>query len=108
MRRGSIVCAIMRDRRPLPKTSVRSTGHIGTCRYWPEACRRASYVGLMTLDRSPSSVSHAEDLVRRVRASDPQAFDELYERYSPRVFGYLFQRLNGNAEEAEEPTADVV
>jgi len=52
-------------------------------------------------------VSYAEDLVRRVRDSDPQAFDELYERYSPRVFGYLFQRLNGNAEEAEDLTADV-
>lgn len=50
---------------------------------------------------------YAEDLVSRVRANDPQAFDELYRRYSPRVFGYLFQRLNGNAEEAEDLTADV-
>ena len=45
--------------------------------------------------------------MRRVRANDPHAFDELYSRYSPRVFGYLFQRLNGNAEEAEDLTADV-
>src|SRR5712692_5442622 len=50
---------------------------------------------------------YAEDLVRRNRANDPLAFEELYERYSPRVFGYLFQRLNGNAEEAEDLTADV-
>ena len=50
---------------------------------------------------------YAEDLVRRVRANEPQAFDELYTRYSPRVFGYLYQRLNGNAEEAEDLTADV-
>jgi RNA polymerase sigma-70 factor (ECF subfamily) len=61
---------------------------------------------LMT-DRPVSTVAYAEDLVSRVRANDPHAFDELYSRYSPRVFGYLFQRLNGNAEEAEDLTADV-
>src|ERR1044071_3101345 len=61
----------------------------------------------MSNDRPLSTVTYAEDLVRRVRANDPEAFDELYARYSPRVFGYLFQRLNGNAEEAEDLTADV-
>jgi RNA polymerase sigma-70 factor (ECF subfamily) len=58
-------------------------------------------------DRPVSTVMYAEDLVRRVRANEPLAFEELYERYSPRVFGYLFQRLNGDAEEAEDLTADV-
>jgi RNA polymerase sigma-70 factor (ECF subfamily) len=58
-------------------------------------------------DRPASTVMYAEDLVRRVRANEPLAFEELYERYSPRVFGYLFQRLNGDAEEAEDLTADV-
>ena len=62
---------------------------------------------MSTADRPVSTVIYAEDLVRRVRANEPLAFDELYERYSPRVFGYLFQRLNGNAEEAEDLTADV-
>jgi RNA polymerase sigma-70 factor, ECF subfamily len=61
----------------------------------------------MSTDRPVSTVAYAEELVRRVRASDPLAFDELYSRYSPRVFGYLFQKLNGNAEEAEDLTADV-
>src|SRR5438094_5103645 len=61
----------------------------------------------MSTDRPVSTVAYAEDLVRRVRANHPDAFDELYSRYSPRVFGYLFQRLNGNAEEAEDLTADV-
>ncbi|HEV7666794.1 MAG TPA: sigma-70 family RNA polymerase sigma factor [Chloroflexota bacterium] len=61
----------------------------------------------MSTDRPVSTVAYAEDLVRRVRENDPQAFDELYSRYSTRVFGYLFQRLNGNAEEAEDLTADV-
>ena len=61
----------------------------------------------MITDRPASTVMYAEELVRRVRANDPLAFEELYERYSPRVFGYLFQRLNGNAEEAEDLTADV-
>ena len=61
----------------------------------------------MSTDRSVSTVMYAEDLVRRVCANEPRASDELYTRYSPRVFGYLFQRLNGNAEEAEDLTADV-
>src|SRR5881296_3640955 len=61
----------------------------------------------MSTDRPVSTVIYSEDLVRRVRANEPSAFYELYERYSPRVFGYLFQRLNGNAEEAEDLTADV-
>ncbi len=62
---------------------------------------------MTTADRPVSTVMYAEDLVRRVRANDPLAFEELYIRYSPRVFGYLFQRLNGDAEEAEDLTADV-
>lgn len=65
------------------------------------------HVPPMSTDRPVSTVIYAEDLVRRVRANEPLAFDELYARYSPRVFGYLFQRLNGNAEEAEDLTADV-
>ena len=62
---------------------------------------------MSTADRPISTVMYAEDLVRRVRSNDPRAFEELYARYSPRVFGYLFQRLNGDAEEAEDLTADV-
>lgn len=62
---------------------------------------------MSTADRPASTVLYAEDLVRRVRSNDPLAFEELYARYSPRVFGYLLQRLNGDAEEAEDLTADV-
>jgi len=62
---------------------------------------------MTTADRPVSTVMYAEDLVRRVRNNEPMAFEELYARYSPRVFGYLFQRLNGDAEEAEDLTADV-
>src|SRR5438270_12124804 len=61
----------------------------------------------MSTQRPVSTVIYAEELVRRVRSNDPLAFDELYQRYSPRVFGYLFQRLNGNVEDAEDLTADV-
>lgn len=61
----------------------------------------------MSTDRPVSTVAYAEDLLQRVRANDPLAFEELYARYSPRIFGYLFQRLNGNVEEAEDLTADV-
>jgi RNA polymerase sigma-70 factor (ECF subfamily) len=58
-------------------------------------------------NRPVSTVVYAEDLVRRIRANEPDAFEELYARYSPRVFGYLYQRLNGNHEEAEDLTAEV-
>src|SRR3954452_2594701 len=62
----------------------------------------------MTAEKRPlSTVVYAEDLVRRIRAQEANAFDELYTRYSPRVFGYLYQRLNGNVEEAEDLTAEV-
>jgi RNA polymerase sigma-70 factor (ECF subfamily) len=61
----------------------------------------------MSTDRPVSTVAYAEDLVRRVRDNEPFAFDELYSRYSPRVFGYLMQRLDGNAQDAEDLTADV-
>jgi RNA polymerase sigma-70 factor (ECF subfamily) len=61
----------------------------------------------MITNRPASTVAYAEDLVRRIRANEADAFDELYSRYSPRVFGYLFQRLNGNVEEAEDLTAEV-
>jgi RNA polymerase sigma-70 factor (ECF subfamily) len=61
----------------------------------------------MITNRPASTVAYAEDLVRRIRANEADAFDELYARYSPRVFGYLFQRLNGNVEEAEDLTAEV-
>ena len=54
-----------------------------------------------------STVMYAEELVRRIHANDPDAFDELYNRYSPRVFGYLYQRLNGDVEEAEDLTSEV-
>jgi RNA polymerase sigma-70 factor (ECF subfamily) len=58
-------------------------------------------------NRPVSTVLYAEELVRRIRTNEPDAFDELYARYSPRVFGYLYQRLNGNHEEAEDLTAEV-
>src|ERR1700704_2918617 len=61
----------------------------------------------MTANRPVSTVGYAEDIIRRIHADDSDAFDELYNRYSPRVFGYLYQRLNGNVEEAEDLTAEV-
>ncbi|MDQ3812051.1 MAG: sigma-70 family RNA polymerase sigma factor [Chloroflexota bacterium] len=62
----------------------------------------------MTVANRPvSTVAYAEDLVRRIRAQEADAFEELYSRYSPRVYGYLYQRLNGNVEEAEDLTAEV-
>src|ERR1700716_1193782 len=61
----------------------------------------------MIANRPVSTVTYAEELVRRIHANESDAFEELYTRYSPRVFGYLYQRLNGNVEEAEDLTAEV-
>jgi RNA polymerase sigma-70 factor, ECF subfamily len=61
----------------------------------------------MIASRPVSTVAYAEDLIRRIHANETDAFEELYNRYSPRVFGYLYQRLNGNIEEAEDLTAEV-
>lgn len=54
-----------------------------------------------------SDVWQVKDLVRRAHSRDETAFRELYEQYSPRVFGYLFRHLGGNTPLAEDLTADV-
>src|SRR6266852_1998470 len=61
----------------------------------------------MLASRPVSNVAYAEDIIWRIHSNDSDAFEELYHRYSPRVFGYLYQRLDGNVEEAEDLTAEV-
>src|SRR5229473_8663357 len=67
----------------------------------------AGQIASMLAARPVSTVAYAEDIIRRIHSNDSDAFEELFHRYSPRVFGYLYQRLNGNVEEAEDLTADV-
>lgn len=45
-------------------------------------------------------------LIRRAKEGDPCAFGEIYERYQPSVYSYIFYRV-GNHGLAEELTADV-
>jgi len=47
-----------------------------------------------------------EDLVRRLRAGDMEAFDTLYTRYERRLFGYV-QRLGPDPARAEDIFQDV-
>lgn len=47
-----------------------------------------------------------ESLVQRVIAGDLSAFDLLYDRYLPRVYGYVRKRLRNRAD-AEEAVQDV-
>lgn len=54
-----------------------------------------------------SNVWYVQDLVRRANEQDRPAFAELYERYSPRIYSYLYHRLRGSSHEAEDLTADV-
>lgn len=42
-----------------------------------------------------------EDLVARVLTEETEAFSELYERYLPRVYGYVRKRLNNRADTEE-------
>jgi len=42
-----------------------------------------------------------EELIRQIRADDRPAFETLYDRYFPRVFGYVRQRM-GNPADIEE------
>lgn len=51
---------------------------------------------------------YVQDLVRRANEDrDAQAFTELYERYAPRIYAYLFQHVHGRTQEAEDLTAEV-
>lgn len=58
--------------------------------------------------RPASNVWYVHDLVRRANEQrDPEAFSELYERYSPRIYAFLCQHLNGRTQEAEDLTAEI-
>ena len=45
-------------------------------------------------------------LVRRARQRDPQAFDELLDRYGSRLFGYIY-RLTGSRDDADDLLQEV-
>lgn len=45
-------------------------------------------------------------LVRRMGAGDPEAAQTIYERYSTRVFRYLYRRVSQQAEDAEDLTLE--
>ncbi|KOH43873.1 RNA polymerase sigma factor [Sunxiuqinia dokdonensis] len=48
-----------------------------------------------------SSTHIDQQLARRIKKSDVQAFDQLYERYSQRLYGFAFSMLK-NKEDAKE------
>lgn len=56
--------------------------------------------------RAEAAVERDEDLVARVIAGDAEAFSRLYDRYLPRVFGFVRKRL-GNRADVEEAVQDV-
>ena len=57
------------------------------------------------VDGNPSTVS-TEDLLGRVATGDQQAFAELYDRVSPRIFG-LVKRLLRDHAQSEEVTQEI-
>jgi RNA polymerase sigma-70 factor (ECF subfamily) len=48
-----------------------------------------------------------QTLVDRAQAGDREAFGELYERLSPKVYSYLYYHLHGRAQLAEDLTEEV-
>ncbi|MCH7813026.1 MAG: sigma-70 family RNA polymerase sigma factor, partial [Planctomycetes bacterium] len=46
------------------------------------------------------------DLIDRAQRRDPQAFDDLVERYGRRLFGYLY-RLTGSRDDADDLLQEV-
>lgn len=53
------------------------------------------------VERGASAGADEEHLVERVLAGDEAAFDRLYERYLPRVMGFVRKRLSNRADTEE-------
>ena len=72
--------------------------------------QRAQRAALSRSADVPASHANRSDpderLVQRVRAGDRAAFDELYDRYFKRVYGFLDRRLRNRAD-TEETTQEV-
>jgi len=46
------------------------------------------------------------DLVRRTQSSDPTAFDDLFRRFSPRIYGLVYN-MTGNQEDANDLVQEI-
>ena len=55
---------------------------------------------------SPRQVYTDEELVRRAKADDPWAIEQLVLRYQQKVYAIAYQMLGGDAEEARDRTQD--
>ena len=55
---------------------------------------------------SPGPVYADEELVRRAKADDPWAIEQLVLRYQQKVYAIAYQMLDGDAEEARDRTQD--
>jgi len=77
-----------------------------------DAVRQSGRPALVHLDafrasEAPCPDDHPRALLARVAAGDPLAFEELYRLLSRRVYAFAL-RMTGNAEAAEEVTADTM
>jgi RNA polymerase sigma-70 factor (ECF subfamily) len=55
---------------------------------------------------SDNSVTNEHALLERAKEYDQEALGELYDRYAPRIYAYIYRRV-GNAHLAEDLTGDV-
>ncbi len=62
---------------------------------------------LAALDKKVPLESDVQELVARAQQGDRAAFGQLYEKYCPKIYGYMVYHLNGRTEIAEDLTAEV-
>jgi RNA polymerase sigma-70 factor (ECF subfamily) len=51
--------------------------------------------------------SEIQELVERMKSGDREAFGEVYELLAPKVYGYLYHRVNSKVQLAEDLTEEV-
>jgi len=56
---------------------------------------------------SDHTVIELQRLVERAQGGDREAFGQIYEQLAPKIYGYIYHRLNGASEVAEDLTSGV-
>jgi RNA polymerase sigma-70 factor, ECF subfamily len=80
---------------------ARTTGGASYDGSLPGSASGAPTTGRTTTDRSSEAL-----LIAELRSGDPRAVPEFYHRYLDRVYNFVFHRVGGSVEDAEDVTQD--